>query len=70
MILMLFAVPFDHFLFLRYMVLAERHFSWDILVLFPDSHDVYSRDKSTRKIKDFQKTSTNKEIYFTFQSNK
>ena len=25
--------------------------------------------KSTRKVKDFQKTSTNKEIYFTVQSN-
>ena len=25
--------------------------------------------KGTRKVKDFQKTSNNKEIYFTFQSN-
>ena len=26
--------------------------------------------KGTRKVKDFQKISTNKEIYFTLQSNK
>ena len=40
MILVLFAVPFYHFLLLRYLVLAERHFSSDILVPFPDSRNL------------------------------
>ena len=43
MILVLFTVPFYHFLFLRYLVLAERHFSSDILVPIPDSSNLYSR---------------------------
>ena len=42
MILVLFTVPLYHFLFLRYLVLAERHFSSDILVPFPDSSNLYS----------------------------
>ena len=40
MILVLFTVPFDYFLFLRYLVLAEHHFSPDILVPFPDSSNL------------------------------
>ena len=43
MILVLFTVPFYHFLFLRYLVLAERHFLSDILVPFPDLCNLYSR---------------------------
>ena len=42
---MLFTVPFYHFLFLRYLVLAERHFSSGILVLFSDSNNLFSRRK-------------------------
>ena len=42
MILVLFTVPFYHFLFLRYLVLAERHFLSDILVPFPDLCNLYS----------------------------
>ena len=33
-ILVLFTVPFHHFLFSRYLDLTERHFSLDILVHF------------------------------------
>ena len=43
MILVSFTVPFYHFLFLRYLVLAERLFSSYILVPFPDSTNLYSR---------------------------
>ena len=46
-ILVLFTVLFSHFLFLIYLVLAERHFLSDILVSFPDSGDLYSREKYT-----------------------
>ena len=34
--------PFYHFLFSRYLDLAERHFLSDILVPFPDSSNLYS----------------------------
>ena len=43
-ILVLFTVPFYHFLFSRYLGLTKRHFLSDILVPFPDSSDLYSRD--------------------------
>ena len=43
-ILVLFTVPFYHFLFSRYLGLTKRHFSSDILVPFPDSSDLYSHD--------------------------
>ena len=46
-ILVLFAKPFYHFLFSRYLGLTKRHFSSDILVPFPDSSDLYSRDVYT-----------------------
>ena len=42
-ILVLFTVPFYHFLFSRYLDLTKRHFSSDILVPFPDSSNLYSR---------------------------
>ena len=42
-IVVLFKVPFYHFLFSRYLDLTERYFSSDILVPFPDSSDLYSR---------------------------
>ena len=42
MILLLFTVPYYHFLFLRYLVLAEHRFSSDILVPFPDLSNLYS----------------------------
>ena len=35
-------VSFYHFLSSRYLELAERHFSADILVPFPDSRVLYS----------------------------
>ena len=41
-VLVLFTVPLYHFLFLRYLELAERNFSSDILVPFPDSGVLYS----------------------------
>ena len=44
-VLVLFTVSFYHFLFSRYLELAERHFSSDILVPFPDSGVLYSRVK-------------------------
>ena len=44
MILVLFTVPFYHFLFSRYLVLAEHHFLSDILVPFLDSHSLCSCD--------------------------
>ena len=44
MILVLFTVPFCHFLFSRYLGLAKRHFSSDILVPFPNLSDLYSRE--------------------------
>ena len=40
-ILVLFTAPFYHFLFVRYLDLAERHFSSDILASFPDLSDQY-----------------------------
>ena len=43
-VLVLFTVSFYHFLFSRYLELAERHFWSDILVPFPDSGVLYSRD--------------------------
>ena len=43
-VLVLFTVPFYHFLFWRYLELAERHFLSDILVPFPDLEVLYSRD--------------------------
>ena len=43
-ILVLFTVPFYHFLFSRYLGLTKRHFSLDILVPFPDSSDLYSHE--------------------------
>ena len=43
-VLVLFTVPFYHFLFSRYLELAERDFSSDILVSFPDLGVLYSRD--------------------------
>ena len=42
-VLVLFTVPFYHFLFWRYLELAERHFLLDILVPFPDLEVLYSR---------------------------
>ena len=48
MILVLFTVPFYHFLFLRYFVLAEHYFSSDILVPFPDSSNL---SKVTQNLK-------------------
>ena len=42
-ILVLFTVPFYHFLFSRNVDLTKRHFSSDILVPFPDFSDQYSR---------------------------
>ena len=42
---MLFTVLFYHFLFLRYLLLAEHHFLSDILVPFPDSSNLYSCDR-------------------------
>ena len=44
--LVLFTVPFYHFLFSKYLELAERHFSSDILVPFPESGVLYSRGPS------------------------
>ena len=41
MILVLFTVPFYHFLFLRYLVLAEHHFLSDNLVPFSNSCNLY-----------------------------
>ena len=41
----LFTLPLNHFLFSRYLYLAKPHFSSDTLVPFPDSSDLYSRDK-------------------------
>ena len=41
--LVLFTVPFYHFLFSRYLDLTERRFSSDVLVPFPDLSDLYSR---------------------------
>ena len=46
-VLVLFTVPFYHFSFSRYLELGERHFSSDILVPFPDSGVLYSRDNAT-----------------------
>ena len=43
MIIVLFTVPFYHFLFSRYLVIVGRHFSSDILVPFPDWRNLYSR---------------------------
>ena len=40
-ILLLFTVPFYHFLFSRYLHLTKRHFSSDILVSFLDLSDLY-----------------------------
>ena len=37
-------IPFYHYLFSRYLVLADRHFSSDILVPFPDSCNLCSCD--------------------------
>ena len=48
-ILVLFTVPFYHFLFSRYLGLTKRHFSSDIFVPFPDSSDLYSRVISINK---------------------
>ena len=45
-ILVLFTVPFYHFLFSRYLFLTGRHFSSDILVPFPNSSNLYSRVKA------------------------
>ena len=42
-VLVLFTVLFYHFSFSRYLELAERHFSSDILDPFPDSGVLYSR---------------------------
>ena len=42
-VLVLFTVPLYHFLFSRYLELAEHHFLSDILVPFPDSGVLYSR---------------------------
>ena len=47
MILVLFTVPFYHFLFWRYLVLAECHFLSDILVPFSDLSNLYSCGQST-----------------------
>ena len=46
-ILLLFTVPFYHFLFSRYLDLTECHFSSATLVPFPDSSDLYSRDPTS-----------------------
>ena len=46
-ILVLFTVPFFHFLFSRYLGLTKRHFSSDILAPLPDLSDLYSRDVYT-----------------------
>ena len=43
-VLVLFTVSFYHFLFLRYLELAEHHFLSDILVPFPGSGFFYSRE--------------------------
>ena len=51
MILVLFTVPFYHFLFLKYLVLAERHFSSDSLVPFPDLCNLYTRIKVGSNLK-------------------
>ena len=40
----LFTVSFYHFSFSRYLELAERHFSSDILVPFPDLGVLYNRE--------------------------
>ena len=50
MIVVLFTVPFDRFLFLRYLVLAERHVSSDILAPFPDLRDLCNRENGVSKI--------------------
>ena len=42
-VLVLFTVPVYHFSFSRYLELAERHFSSDIWVPFPDSGVLYNR---------------------------
>ena len=42
-VLVLFTVPFYHFLLLRYLELAKPHFSSDILVPFQNSGVLYSR---------------------------
>ena len=49
-VLVLFTVPFYHFSFSRYLELAERHFSSDILVPFPDSGVLYSSGSNSIKI--------------------
>ena len=49
MILVFYTVLFYHFLFLRYLVLVQRHFSSDILVPFPDSKNLYSRVEKENK---------------------
>ena len=41
-VLVLFTVALYHFLFSRYLELAERHFPSDILVPFPDLRVLYS----------------------------
>ena len=50
MILVLFTVPFYHFFFLRYLVLAECHLSSDILVPFPDLCNLYICDLLKQKV--------------------
>ena len=52
LVLELFTVSFYHFSFSRYLELAERHFSSDILVPFPDSGVLYSRGKSSVCVND------------------
>ena len=47
-ILVLFTVPFYHFLFSRYLGLTKCHFSSDILVPFPDLSNLYSHDIRSR----------------------
>ena len=49
---MLFTVSFYHFLFSRYLGLAKRRFSSDVLVPFPDSSDLYSRVKLVMLVMD------------------
>ena len=49
-VLVLFTVSFYHFLFSRYLELAERHFSSDILVPFPDSGVLYIRGFTMGKL--------------------
>ena len=44
-ILVLFTVPFYHFLFSRYLGLTKHHFSSDILVPFPDLSNLYCRGR-------------------------